>query len=81
MIELKPPCPYCGARYVGQYGWPHICKETTYSSMPVLNFIPFDVGTPEPPPEVKRQGAANVIHETLFGEELRHAGHTRITQR
>lgn len=48
-----------------------------YGTMPVLRFEPFDVG----PREKTRDELASDVHKTLFGEELRYAGHTRINQR
>jgi hypothetical protein len=55
MIELKPPCPYCGARYAGPYGLPHICKELVFSSMPILRFETFHVR-----PATARDRAASI---------------------
>lgn len=42
-------CEHCGANMlcVGDYGWPHFCKELTYMSMPTLRFEQFPV-TNEP---------------------------------
>jgi hypothetical protein len=45
MIELKPPCPYCGARFVGPFGLPHFCKELIFQSVPLLRFEQFEVRT------------------------------------
>lgn len=43
MIELIPPCRYCGCRFVGPYGLPHFCKELVYSSLPILRFEQFEI--------------------------------------
>jgi len=47
VIGLIPPCPYCRCRWTGDYGWPHICKETIHGTpvAPVL-LIPMG-GEPE----------------------------------
>lgn len=40
-----PRCEGCNARldFITPWNQPHFCKEVTYSSMPVLNFIPFGI--------------------------------------
>ena len=38
-------CSFCGARLdlLGDYGWPHTCKETTYgTALSPLPFFPLD---------------------------------------
>jgi len=40
-------CPNCGANYKYVAMWPHICKEILYQSMPILNFVPFEVDNKE----------------------------------
>lgn len=39
----KEGCPWCWARYDGTYGFPHICKESTFQSMPIIRFETFEV--------------------------------------
>lgn len=39
-----PRCENCGARtdIITAWNQPHICREVTYQSVPVLNFMPFE---------------------------------------
>lgn len=43
-------CEHCGANMlrVGDWRWPHFCKEITYQSMPVLRFEPFTITNDKP---------------------------------
>jgi hypothetical protein len=48
MIKLDPPCGFCGCRWVGDWGWPHFCKELIHGT-PVMPTFTLPV---EPEPEL-----------------------------
>lgn len=62
-MPFHDPCPYCGARYTGPYGWPHICKELIYMSMPILRFEQFEVRSL--PPAEKRLSDVERVNDKL----------------
>lgn len=44
MIKLDPPCGFCGCRWVGDWGWPHFCKELIHGTPVTPTFtVPFTV--------------------------------------